>query len=878
MNTKINWHTLTADQVSEQLHSDLAAGLNPAEVEERRRRYGPNRLEEKARRGIASMLLGQFADVMIVVLLAAAIISGLLGELYDTLAIMVIVLLNATIGVVQQYRAERALKALKQLAEPTVNVRRGGHPVTVAAQDLVPGDVTLLERGNLVPADIRLSQTASLECDEAALTGESTTISKQTGALAEGDLPVADQINMLFRGTVLTYGRGEGIVVATGMETEIGRIAALLEEGERPLTPLQQRLAKFGARLALIVLGICTVVLVAGLLRGVEPALMFLTAVSLAVAAIPEALPAVVTIALALGARKLIRHNALIRQLPAVETLGSVTVICSDKTGTLTQNQMHVEAFRINDRLHQIDTPAEGISADHLFKALSLNNDAQFDRRGDIIGEPTEVALLQAVLEVGRDPKALRAEHPRLAELPFDSTRKMMTTFHRQAEAIIAYSKGAPEQLLGKCTQELTDAELGDIDPDYVLQQAEDLAADGHRVLAVAYRDWADLPEQISSEAVEKGLVFVGLVALMDPPRPEVLDAVSTCRDAGIRVVMITGDHPVTARAIAHRLGIASEYDRLITGRDVTDLSDTELEDLVAHTPVYARVAPEQKIRIVKALQKRGEFVAMTGDGVNDAPALRRANIGVAMGKVGTDVAREASHMVLLDDNFATIVAAVREGRRIFDNIRKFIRYTMTSNAGEIWTLFLAPFLGLPIPLLPIHILWINLVTDGLPGLALTAEPREPGVMRRPPRPPDEPILSHGMGWQILWIGLLIGGLSITAQAWAIHASNAHWQTMVFTVLTLAQLFNVLGIRSTRQSLFRQGLFSNPPLIGAVLLTVGLQVMVIYVPALQPIFKTAPLSGGELLFCFALSSVVLPAVEFEKWMIRRGWLYGEPAD
>jgi len=872
------WHRETAETVAQRLGVTPADGLTTAQARERLTKSGPNQLREPARRGPLAMLAGQFGDFMIIVLLLAAVVSGLLGELADTVAILVIVLLNAIIGVIQEYRAERAMEALKRLSLPQVRVRRDGHVIEVATEVLVPGDIVVLQAGDLVPADLRLSVSIGLEVNEASLTGESTPVAKQTEPVTDNTAALGDRTCMAYRSTLVTYGRGEGMVVASGMQTEIGRIAELLQAGERPRTPLQQRLAQFGRRLAIAILLICVVVFVAGLWRGVEPLLMFLTAVSLAVAAIPEALPAVVTISLALGARKLVRHNALIRQLPAVETLGSVTYICADKTGTLTQNRMHVEAFVVNGTLHQVDRPAEGEADTVLFAALALNNDAEFQRDGSVNGEPTEAALLRSVEEAGWDAKAIRRDNPRVAELPFDATRKMMTTLHQQGTAVRAYTKGAPERVLAVCSRELSVDGVGTLDSGDMLEQAEELAADGYRVLAVAYRDWDAAPAQPDCASVERDLVFVGLVALMDPPRPEAVAAVTTCRAAGITPVMITGDHPVTARAIAHRLGIAAVDEHPLTGAELDRLDDAELNERVMTTSVYARVAPEQKIRIVEALQQRGEFVAMTGDGVNDAPALRAANIGVAMGVVGTDVAREASHMVLLDDNFATIVAAVREGRRIFDNIRKFIRYTMTSNSGEIWTLFLAPFLGLPIPLLPIHILWINLVTDGLPGLALSAEPHEPGIMRRPPRPPGEAILAHGMAWHILWIGLLIGGLSLGAQAWALHDGNAHWQTMVFTVLTFAQLCHVLVIRSERQSLFTIGLFTNQALLGAVLLTVGLQLLVIYVPVLQRVFHTAPLSAGELLACIVLATLVIPAVELEKWLMRRGLIYRPAAD
>jgi Ca2+-transporting ATPase len=875
------WHTLNPSETAQHLQVDPTSGLDGQASRQRLKQHGPNRLIEGRRRGLLAMLAGQFRDVMILVLLAAAVVSGLLGEWHDTLAIAVIVLLNAGIGVIQEYRAERARAALKKLTVPQVSVLRDGHPLTLPAEQLVPGDRVMLQAGDLVPADLRLIEVSGLEVDEAALTGESTPVLKQAASLGDPGLPLADRRNMAYRGTLVVYGRASGLVTATGMATEIGRIADLLQAGEHPQTPLQQRLGQFGRRLAAIILMICAVVFAIGLLRGVEPVLMFLTAVSLAVAAIPEALPAVVTISLALGAHKLVRQHALIRQLPAVETLGSVTVICSDKTGTLTQNRMHVEAFVVNEQIHQLDTPAGEPAARQLFEGLALNNDAQFDRHGTLLGEPTEVALLDAVVKVGGDPKALRRQLPRVAELPFDAGRKMMTTLHAMDGGVRAYTKGAPEQLLTRCSHQLQQDRRQPLDSAMILQLAEGLAGDGYRVLAVACREWQTLPEPLHSDTVESGLTFIGLVALMDPPRPEAQQAVATCRAAGITPMMITGDHPVTARAIAHRLGIADQQEPLLTGAELSALSDQELRELAGRIRVYARVAPEHKIRIVEALQQRGEFVAMTGDGVNDAPALRRANIGVAMGKVGTDVAREASHMVLLDDNFATIVAAVREGRRIFDNIRKFIRYIMTGNAGEILTLFLAPLLGLPIPLLPIHILWVNLVTDGLPGLALSTEPAERGIMQRPPRRPTESILSGGMLWQIVWIGLLIGGLTLGTQAWALQQHNPHWQTMVFAVLTFAQLFNALVMRSEHQSLLQLGLFSNRAMSGALLITVALQLMVIYVPVLQAVFRTDALSPAELAFCIGVSALVLPAVELEKWLVRRGLLYrkaGTPRD
>jgi Ca2+-transporting ATPase len=879
-----HWHTLSADEAAHRLETSHQTGLSAAEAAERMARYGPNALHEKRGRSPWRMLLDQFTDFMIIILIGAAVISGIVGDVQDTIAIIVIIILNAVIGFIQEYRAERAMAALKRMSEAGAQVLRDGQVETVNASELVPGDVVLLEAGNVVPADSRLVEAAQLRIDESALTGESVAVEKQIHPLSVIDAPLGDKTCLAYKGTIVTYGRGRGLVIATGMHSELGKIASLLSEEDDSKTPLQKRLKAFGKRLALAALAVCLLVFIIGIMRGEPLLLMFMTAVSLAVAAIPEALPAVVTISLALGAHKMIRQHALIRRLPAVETLGSVTFICSDKTGTLTQNKMHVTAMYADGELcktWQYENKAEPWTT--LFHALALSNDAHLDRHGKIHGEPTEAALLRAAQEAGWDKTALEGEMPRLKELPFDSERKRMTTFHGVDKGtekdIIAYTKGSPEALVPQCTRILTSSGEQAIDRVALLLEVEAMAANGLRVLAFACRSWPVLSSSEQPDELECDLVFLGFVGLIDPPRREAKVAVVLCKTAGITPVMITGDHPATARAIAHELGIlVDSAGRVMTGAELAKLDQQTFEAEVEHVRVYARVDPVQKIKIIQALQDKGEVVAMTGDGVNDAPALKAADIGVAMGKGGTDVAREAAHMVLLDDNFATIVHAVSQGRRIFDNIRKFIKYTMTSNAGEIWTILLAPFLGLPIPLLPIHILWINLVTDGLPGLALTAEPAERGNMSRPPRPIHESIFAHGMWQHMVWVGLLMGGVSLLAQAWALYGGvanvdSSHWQTMVFTVLTLSQLGHVLAIRTEKDSLFRVGIFSNPMLLFTVLLTFILQMATIYVPAFNPIFKTEPLSMNELALCLALSSVVFIAVEIEKWLIRRRWLY-----
>lgn len=868
----IDWHEVETEEAFQRLQSS-ASGLTTEEAQKRLVTCGENIILEKRQRSLWSILLGQFSDFMILVLLAAALVSGFIGEPQDTIAILVIVLLNAIIGMVQEYRAERAIEALREMAAPDAQVLRNGQKITLAATQLVPGDIVLLEAGNIVPADLRLMEVEQLQADESALTGESHAVEKQSDKLDKTDLPIGDRKNLAFKSSLITRGRGIGIVYATGPETEIGRIAELLQGDGGVKTPLQVRLARFGRYLALAVLAICAIVFTTGLLQGQPVLLMFLTAVSLAVAAIPEALPAVVTISLALGARKLIQHNTLVRNLPAVETLGSVTYICADKTGTLTQNRMTVEWFFVGgERYDSLPDANKDVALSELGQAMVLNNDVA-EQDGRSAGEPTELAMFEAASKHGFDKAMLEREKPRLAAIPFDSQRRLMTTLHPSSKGVVAYIKGAPEQVLSRCIQTPGNEGPMVFEPEAVLAEATRLANDGYRVLAFAKRDFHALPEPLKPENTEQDLIFIGLVALIDPPRPEVPEAVMDCFTAGITPVMITGDHPGTAMAIAKRLGITDNDQALLGGEELEKLSEAELARVVESVRVYARVSPDQKLRIVKALQLNGEFVAMTGDGVNDAPALKRASIGVAMGQKGTDVAREASDMVLLDDDFATIVQAVRAGRRIFDNIRKFIKYTMSSNSGEIWTLFLAPFLGLPVPLLPIHILWINLVTDGLPGLALTAEPAEPGIMRRAPRHPEENIFAHGMWQHILWVGLFIGGISLFAMAWAISRDVAHWQTVVFTVLTVSQLFHSLAVRSENASLFHIGLFSNLPMLGAILLTLLLQLAVIYMPVLNSIFHTQPLPIYDLAVCLALSFLVLVAVEIEKVLVRHGILY-----
>lgn len=899
------WYNQTPEQVTETLQVDVEQGLNETTSQQRLTQYGLNQLTAKGTKSIFTSLYEQLVEPLVIILLLAAGISALLGKVEELIAILTIVILNAVLGIVQERRAEEAIEALKKMSQPNVRVRRGGKDTTVPATQLVPGDVLLLEAGNIIPADARVMSAANLRVQEASLTGESYPVDKSARTLDDENLPLGDRINMLYSGTSVTYGRGTAIIISTGMNTELGRIADLIQSVDGGKSPLQKRMSELGKILfgaAFVVMGLAFVV---GLIAGHPIDEILLASVAIAVAVVPEGLPAVVTISLALGAQRMLKRRSLIRKLPAVETLGSVTVIASDKTGTLTENRMTVTVIDVagktldtteamqNSEIHE-DLPQDSALA-MLLLGSALANDAylQVNDTGklEVIGDPTEGAMMLAADHYGINKEGIQNQYPRIAEVPFSSERKRMTTIHNikdgdlnvlnnYTNTHVAFAKGAPDRLLDLCTSVYTNGEIVPLNSDYLSRievSNNKLASQGLRVLGVAFKPLDSTDNIDDAETIEHDMVFVGLVGMIDPPRAEVKDAVNTSKIAGIRPVMITGDHPMTALAIAKQIGIVGEHEEVITGRQLAEMSDEELRRRVSDVSVYARVSPEHKLRIVQALRDNGQIVAMTGDGVNDAPALKQADIGVAMGITGTDVSKEASDMVITDDNFATIVYATEEGRAIYDNVRRFIKYLLASNTGELLVLLATQLVaGMTLPLTTLQILWMNLITDGIPALALGVENGEKNAMTRAPYDPNESILGQGLGRHIVLIGGTLGVAALGLGVWAFQsgltAANGlpAWNTMVFMMLTIAQMGHAIGLRSHTESIFRMNFFSNKLLLGAVVGTLVLQLMAVYLPFFNNLFGTNPLTLSQLLICFVLSTIVFWVVELEKLLIRRG--------
>ncbi|MBA3870322.1 MAG: cation-translocating P-type ATPase [Anaerolineae bacterium] len=920
------WHTQEAASVLQQLTVKTDEGLDTNTVVKRVESYGTNELVEKGITSPWAILWEQLTNPLVLLLLLAAGISLVLGKVDSVIAIMAIVILNAVLGVFQEYRAEQAMAALKKMAAPLVRVRREHKVIEIASRELVPGDMVLLEAGNIVPADARITASANLQVQEASLTGESQPVEKSTAALRGDDIPLGDRHNMLYMGTAVTYGRGEAVIVETGMKTQLGHIAELIQSVEGEITPLQRRINELGKALLILALAVMAIAFLIGLTTGDPLDLVLLNAVAIAVAVVPEGLPAVVTVALALGAQRMLRRKALIRKLTAVETLGSVTTICSDKTGTLTENKMTVTIVDIAGRSATIDevikrsqslstmngsaSPEPQDTAQALLLAgNTLANDAILEGNAETgfraAGDPTEGALVVAAARFGIEKPHLDQLFPRVGEVPFSSERKRMSTIHQLNGTVtpeagiarylkqfmtqinsqyITFTKGAVDSLLEVCDRAWVDGEIVPMTAEIrsrIVDANNQLAKDGLRVLGMAIHRIAELPKKWTPEEVEKGMVFVGMEGIIDPPRPEVRDAVAKCRTAGIRPVMITGDHPLTALNIARDLGIATDKDTAMTGQELDKLTQAELEDVVERVPVYARVSPENKLQIVQALQNKGHVVAMTGDGVNDAPALKRANIGVAMGITGTAVSKEAADMVIVDDNFATIVSAVEEGRTIYDNVRRFVKYLMASNTGELFVLLATQLIpGMGIPLTTLQILWMNLITDGIPALALGVEQAERGSMNRAPYAPNESIFGRGLARHIVIVGILLGVSGLALGLWAFHnfqngvpdfAANT-WNTMVFFFLTVAQMGHALALRSHRESTFTIGFTGNKLLLGAVVVTIILQTAAVYLPFFNRVFNTTPLTASQLLICIVLSTIVFWGAEIEKWMVRRGWL------
>ena len=896
----MNWFNKKVEDVEKELKTNREKGLTAEQVTEIRNEKGYNELQAAKKKSLFQRFLDQFKDFSIIVLIIAAIVSGIVGVsegegITDTIIILIVVIVNAIIGVAQESKAEKSLEALQKLSDHASKVIRNGNLQVVPARELVPGDIVVLDTGDYIPADLRIIEEANLKSQESSLTGESVPVEKTAEVIEDTEIGIGDRKNMLFSSSLVTYGRGKGIVVETGMTTEVGKIAGMINSTEKQETPLQQKLNKLGKTLGIAAIIICVVIFVIGLLQGKEAIHMFMTAVSLAVAAIPEGLVAVSTIVLAIGVQKMVKRNAIVKRLPAVETLGSSTVICSDKTGTLTQNKMTVEKIFWNGAIREVKNIQDNEIDEELTKLVYANmlcNDTKISKDGNLTGDPTETALVDMAFKLNFDP-SIYDRTPRVQEIPFDSDRKLMTTINKVNGKYIVYTKGGIDELLKRCkTYEINNEIHEDLDNyiNKIREKNEEMAREALRVLGCAYKEIDHIPSKEEMETIENELIFVGMVGMIDPPREEVKTAVEKCKTAGIKVVMITGDHKITATAIAKKLGILENEDEAITGTELEQMSDEELERNVRKYSVYARVSPEHKVRIVNAWQKNGEVVAMTGDGVNDSPALKKADIGCAMGVVGTDVAKEAADVILTDDNFATVVSAVEEGRRIYDNILKVIQFLLSSNVGEIVVLFFATLLTplfskwfgitdishLEI-LLPIHILWINLVTDSLPALALAFDPANSDIMKRKPIKPGKGIFTKGMTWRIIYQGVMIGLLTLAAFMIGLATTNTPidgltldeskievGQTMAFVTLAFSELVHVFNVRNNKKSVFKTGILNNMKLIGAVVLSAILMLVILLIPGLREIFSIPVLPTQNIIELVLLAFAPLVIVEIFK--------------
>ena len=892
---KRNWFNKTFKEVEKELETDLEKGLSKEKVEERQEKYGFNELQQIAKKSIIQRFLEQFKDFSIIVLIIAAIVSGIVGVLQgegitDTIIILIVVIVNAIIGVAQESKAEKSLEALQKLSDHASKVIRNENMEVVPSKELVPGDIVVLDTGDYIPADLRIIEAVNLKTQESSLTGESVPVEKTSEIIEEQEIGIGDRKNMLFSSSLVTYGRGKGIVVETGMTTEVGKIAGMINSTEKQETPLQQKLDKLGKTLGIAALVICAVIFILGILQGKEIISMFMTAVSLAVAAIPEGLVAVSTIVLAIGVQKMVKKNAIVKRLPAVETLGSATVICSDKTGTLTQNKMTVEKIFWNDATREASNISDDEIDEELTKLVYANmlcNDTKISSDGTLTGDPTETALVDMGFKLNFDP-SIYDRMERVEEIPFDSDRKLMTTVNKVGDKYVVYTKGGIDEILKRCNSYEIGGQISEELESYInkiRQENEKMAQNALRVLGCAYKEIDHIPTKEEMKTIENDLIFIGMVGMIDPPREEAKLAVEKCKTAGIKTVMITGDHKITATAIAKKLGILENDDEAITGLELEQMTDEELEKNVRHYSVYARVSPEHKVRIVKAWQKNGEVVAMTGDGVNDSPALKKADIGCAMGIVGTDVAKEAADVILTDDNFATVVSAVEEGRKIYDNILKVIQFLLSSNIGEVVVLFFATLLtplfskwfgitdinGLEI-LLPIHILWINLVTDSLPALALAFDPTNSDIMQRKPIKPGKGIFTKGMTWRVVYQGIMIGGLTLASFMIGLATTKEPigtltldqskievGQTMAFVTLALSELIHVFNVRDNKKSIFKTGIFNNMKLIGAIIISAVLMFVILLIPGLREIFSIPVLPKENIieLICLVLAPIVI---------------------